>query len=303
MPAPAPGGEARQALAAGIGCYLIWGVVPLYFQLLGHQGAGGWEILAHRTAWAAPAAFAMVLVARQQGHLAEVLRSPRTLGWLFLSSLAIAANWVVFIFAVNNGQLLESSLGYYINPLVNMAAGAVIFRERIDRFGAAAIAAAAVGVVIQALALGHLPLISLTLAVSFGAYGVLRKMIKAEAQTGLFVECLFVGGLSAIYAIWLEMSGAGHFLASPVTGLLLALAGPITAVPLALFAWAARRMPLSAMGFIQFMSPTISFVIGVIEGEPFTPLRAISFVFIWGGAAIFAYGAWRKARTVQPSAA
>lgn len=303
MPPAAPGGEARQALAAGIGCYLIWGVVPLYFQLLGHRGAGGWEILAHRTAWAAPAAFAMVLVARQQKHLAEVLRSPRTLMWLFFSSLAIAANWVVFIFAVNNGQLLESSLGYYINPLVNMAAGAVIFRERIDRWGAGAIGAAAVGVVIQALALGHLPLISLTLAFSFGAYGVLRKMVQAEAQTGLFVECLFVGGIGAAYAVWLELSGGGHFMASPMTGLLLALAGPITAVPLALFAWAARRMPLSAMGFIQFMSPTISFAIGVIEGEPFTPLRALSFVFIWGGAAIFAYGAWRRTRVVQPSAA
>jgi chloramphenicol-sensitive protein RarD len=167
-PASTPGGEARLALGAGIGCYLIWGFVPLVFQAINRLGVGPWEILAHRIVWSIPAAALFVLLARQGRQVAEVLRKPRTLAWLFLSSLLIAANWVVFIWAVTSGKLLEASLGYYINPLVTMAAGALIFRERIGRIGMAAIVLALVGVAIQAAALGQLPWVSLVLAFSFG---------------------------------------------------------------------------------------------------------------------------------------
>jgi chloramphenicol-sensitive protein RarD len=284
-------------MGAGLACYLIWGFVPLVFQAVGALGVGPWEILSHRIVWSIPTAALFVLLAKQGGQVLRVFRQPRTLAWLALSALLIAINWVVFIWAVTSNRLLESSLGYYINPLVSMAAGALIFRERIDRIGMVAIGLALVGVVVQAVALGHLPWVSLVLAFSFGGYGVVRKYAAADAQTGFLVETLLVGGIAAAYIGWLSGQGGSHF-GDPLTAAWLVACGPITAIPLVLFSWAARRVPLSVMGFMQFIAPTISFFIGLAQGEPFTPLRALSFVFIWGGAAVFLYGAWRRSRAV-----
>lgn len=296
MTQSAPGGDSRLALTAGIGCYLIWGIVPLVFQAMGRLGISSWEILANRTVWAVPLALVFVLAARQGGEVLAAFRNPRTLAWLGLSSLLIAGNWSIYIWAVNSGRVLETSLGYYINPLLAMAAGALIFRERIDRLGFLAIGLAALGVAIQAIAIGGLPLVSLALAFSFGGYGIVRKRVAAAAQTGLLIECLLLAGPGLAYVAWLQHTGVGHLGASlPATAWLLAC-GPVTAVPLVLFSWAARRIPLSSLGFLQFIGPTIAFVIGVLQGEAFTPLRAASFVFIWGGAAVFAYGAWRRSR-------
>jgi chloramphenicol-sensitive protein RarD len=297
-PAAQGGSEARQALVAGVFCYLIWGWVPLYFQLLGRLGAGSWEIVGHRTVWAVPAALGLVLAARQGRRLMQVLRTPRTLAWLALSAVLIAINWLVYIHAVNTGRLLEGSLGYYINPLINMAAGAIVFRERMTRIGLAAIALATIGVVVQALALGHVPWIALVLAVTFGAYGIVRKRVDADAQSGLAVECMILAIPGAAFTLWLEASGGGHFQQSPLNALFLILSGPVTVLPLALFSWSARRMPLSVMGFLQFLGPTIGFGIGLAQGESFTPIRALSFAFIWAGAAVFIYGAWRAGRRV-----
>jgi chloramphenicol-sensitive protein RarD len=291
-------GENRLALTAGLGCYLIWGFVPLAFQAIGRMGVGPWEILAHRIVWSIPAAALFVWLARQGPQALAVLRNPRTLAWLLLSSLLIAINWVVFIWAVTSGRLLETSLGYYINPLVSMAAGALIFRERIDRIGMVAIGFALAGVAVQAIALGQLPWVSLVLAFSFGGYGIVRKQVAADAQTGFLVETLLVGFVAVGYIAWLAgQPGASHF-ADPATAAWLIACGPITAIPLVLFSWAARRVPLSVMGFMQFIAPTISFAIGLAQGEVFTPVRALSFAFIWGGAAVFLYGAWRRSRSV-----
>jgi chloramphenicol-sensitive protein RarD len=299
MSSSEPGGESRLAMGAGIGCYLIWGFVPLVFQAMGRLGVGSWEILAHRILWSLPTAALLVLLAGQGPRVVRALKQPRVLAWLSLSSLLIAINWSVYIWAVNSGRLLDASLGYYITPLVNMAAGAALFRERIDRLGYLAMGLAALGVGVQAVALGGLPVISLVLAFSFGAYGIVRKHVAAEAQTGFLVECLVVGLPGLAYVLWLAQTGHGHFGAGLGVTAWLVAAGPITAIPLVLFAWAARRIPLSFMGFLQFLSPTISFVIGLIEGEAFTPLRALSFLFIWGGAAVFLWGAWTRARSVR----
>ena len=285
------------ALSAGVLCYFIWGFVPLFFQALGHMGVSPWEILAHRIVWSIPAAALFVLLAKQGRQVAAVFRRPKVLAWLGLSSLLIAANWVVFIWAVNSGRLLETSLGYYINPLVIMAAGALLFRERIDGIGRIAIGFALAGVAVQALALGQLPWVSLVLAFSFGGYGIVRKQVAADAQTGLLVETLIVGVVAAGYLAWLRGHGGGHF-GDPTTAVWLVLSGPVTAIPLVLFSWAARRIPLSLMGFLQFLAPTISFFIGVAQGEPFTPVRALSFALIWGGVAVFLYGAWRRTRMI-----
>ncbi|OYX69900.1 MAG: permease [Caulobacter sp. 32-67-35] len=290
--------EARTALIAAVGCYVIWGVLPLYFHLLAVLGVGSWEMIAHRTLWAAPWALLIVMLSRQGGQVMAVLRQPKTLLILACSTAAIFINWSIYVFAVNSGHVIETSLGYYINPLMNMAAGAILFRERIRREGAIAIGLAAIGVAIQTAALGHLPIISLGVAISFCAYAILRKQVKADAQTGLFIECAYLAIPGLIYVLHLQSTGAGHFGGGAgVTGLLLA-AGPATVIPLALFAWSARRMPLSAMGFLQFIAPTLQFGVGVALGEAFTPMRALSFVFIWLGVAVFAYGAWKRTRAV-----
>ena len=291
------------ALGAGMLCYVIWGVVPLAFQIMGRMEIGAWEILAHRTLWAVPTAFLFVVLARQTPQLLQVLRQPRVMAWLTLSAAIIAVNWLVFIWAVNNGRVLETSLGYFINPLMAMAAGALIFRERLDAIGKGAIALAAVGVTIQAFALGHLPVISLTLAISFCAYGVIRKRVAADAQTGLLIECLILGIPGIFLIAWLQSTGAGHFTASLASAIWLVACGPMTAIPLMLFSWAARRIPFSAMGFLQFIAPSMTFVMGVLQGETFTLLRGVSFGFIWCGAAIFAYGAWRRSRLLRTAAA
>ncbi|WP_374574896.1 EamA family transporter RarD [Phenylobacterium sp.] len=304
QPSSAPGGEARLALTAGIGCYFIWGFVPLVFQAMGHLGVGAWEILAHRIFWGAPTSAVFVAMARQWGQVRRVLRRPRVLGLLVLSAALIAVNWTIFIMAVNSGRVLETSLGYFINPLLNMATGALIFRERLDRTAMAAIGLAVVGVVLQTAALGHLPIISLTLAVSFLGYGLVRKQVAAEAQTGLFIECLALAPFAAGLIFWLEAGGGhGHFLTNPAAAAWMVACGPLTAAPLVLFAWSARRMPLSAIGFLQFIAPSITFFMGLAEGEAFTPLRAVSFAFIWAGAAVFALGAWRRGRRVATLAA
>ena len=230
-------------------------------------------------------------------------RNPRTLAWLAFSSLLIAGNWSIYIWAVNSGRVLETALGYYINPLIGMAAGALLFQERIGRLGMAAIALAALGVGVQAIAVGGLPIVSLALAVSFGGYGIVRKRVAASAQAGLLIECLLLAGFGVAYVAWLQAKGLGHLGVSvPATAWLLSC-GLWTAVPLVLFAWAARRIPLSSLAFLQFIGPTTGFIIGVAQGEAFTPLRALSFVFIWSGAAVFAYGAWRRTRTLARVAA
>ncbi len=292
----APGSESRPALGAAIICYLIWGIVPLVFQAMGRLGISPWEILANRTVWAAPVALLFVLTARQGPEVMRALRTPRTLAWLALSSVLIAGNWGIYIWAVNSGRVLETALGYYINPLLGMAAGALIFNEKIDRLGYVAIGLAVLGVAVQALAAGGLPVVSLALALSFGGYGILRKRVAASAQTGLLIECLMLAVFGLAYMVWLQHTGAGHFASSlPATAWLLAC-GPFTAVPLVLFSWAARRIPLSSLAFLQFLGPTSGFIIGVMQGEALTPLRAASFVFIWGGAVVFAYAAFKRSR-------
>lgn len=295
----------RSAITAGVVCYLLWGFLPLYFHVVSLFGVGSFEMIAHRTVWSVIWAGGLVLLARQAGEVKRVLGDLKIMVWLAASTAAIFINWTVYVLAVNAGHVIEASLGYYINPLMNMAAGALLFRERMTGAGKIAIALAAVGVVVQAIAIGHLPIVSLGLALSFCAYAVIRKRVAVDAQTGLFFECAYLALPGLLYVLWLQKTGVGHFTNGASVALLLMAAGPATVAPLALFAWAARRMPLSTMGFLQFLAPTIQFLIGVALGEAFTPLRALSFGFIWAGVAVFAYGAWqagKRARLAQSAA-
>ncbi|MEI7933307.1 MAG: EamA family transporter RarD [Alphaproteobacteria bacterium] len=295
-------GERRAALAAAVGSNLIWGFLPLAMQAIAKSGPGPWEILSQRIIWGAVTAGIFVLVARHGDQVRRALTNPRTLGWLALSSLLVAINWITFIWAATHGRVTESSLGYYILPLVSMAAGAVVFRERLSPFVLGAIALAALGVAVQAMALGRLPWVSLAVSIPFAGYGIVRKRVAVDAQAGLFVECLVLLVPALAVAAWLGAHGAGHFLMTPRATAWLIASGPLTAVPLALFAWATRRLPLTAMGFLQFFSPTVSFLLGVSQGEPFHPLNQLAFGLIWAGVALFLAGAVRSARMAHLAA-
>ncbi len=288
--------SARPALISAVACYTLWGFLPLLFMTLGAWGFSADEIVAQRTAWSLLFAGALVLAAGQGRQVLRVLATPKLLGWLALSSALIALNWGLYVWATTHQSTLEASLGYYINPLLNMVVGMWLFRERMDRWGWIAIGLAGIGVLFQAAALGRPPWISLALAFSFCAYGVIRKRVAVDAQAGLMVECLLLAPFGIGWVIWLQSQGLGHAFNSPGHFGLALLTGPGTVIPLALFAWAARRLPLSTIGFIQFMAPTIQFGVGVWAGEPFTLLRAISFAFIWLGAAVFAGAAAFRVR-------
>lgn len=288
----------RSGLTAGLFCYTAWGLLPLLFHAAQHAGAGAFEIVAWRTVWAVPFAAALVLATRGGRAFGAILRSPRGLSVLLLSALLIGTNWTLYVWAVNSGHVLAGSLGYYINPILNMAAGALLFRERIDAGGWAAIALASVGVLMQGIAIGAFPWVSILLAVSFCAYGVVRKQAVADAQTGLLVECLVLAIPALAFLGWLTHGAGGVFGRDPNATGWLFLTGPVTVGPLFAFAYAARTLPMTVLGFLQFIAPTLQFIIGVQGGELLTPLRLASFVFIWTGVAVFALGAWRRSRAV-----
>lgn len=290
--------EAKAAILAGLGCYLFWGFFPLLFKAAAAAGATAWEMVAWRSVWACAVAAALALASGRLPQLRRVLTTPRTLGLLVLSGLTIGTNWSLFVLAVNAGHTLDASLGYYLNPLLSVAAGLVLFRERIGAAGWTAIALAGVGVGVVTLAYGHLPLAALGMATSFCIYGIVRKHVPVDALVGFLVECLVLLGPALAYGLWLQAHGVGH-MGRPLAGLLMFLAGPASVAPLVTFSWAARRMPLSTMGFLQFLSPTVQFVIGLASGEPLKPLGLAAFAFIWAGVAVYAVTAWRKTRGLQ----
>ena len=289
----------RLPVLLAVACYFIWGVVPLFYAPIHAFGGGAIEIIAHRSVWAFAWAGGLVLATRQWPEVKAALANAYLRWMLLVTSLLVATNWGVYVWAVTNGHTIESALGYYLNPLLNMAAGAMLFRERIDTWGKTAIGLAVIGVAIQAAAIGQVPWVALILAGTFGSYGILRKQLHVPALAGLFIETAYLFLPALIYIVWFETTGRGHFLKAPMNAFWFLLTGPVTVLPLVLFAFAARRLPLSTLGFIQFIGPTLTFFIGLMQGEPFSVLRGVSFVFIWVGALVFAFGAWRRLKAVK----
>jgi len=286
--------DEKRGQVAGLICYTLWGLLPLLFHAAARAGASPFEIVAWRAIWSLPLALLLVILVGRGAGLRALAAAPKELRALFLSALLIGFNWSLYVWAVDNGQTISASLGYYINPLLNMLAGALLFRERIDRAGHIAIALAAIGVAMQGAALGTFPFVSLALGASFCAYGVVHKRIRADAQTGLLVECAILLLPAVAYALWLEHTGTGVFgRRGDATGLLL-FCGPATVLPLVAFGFAAQRVKLTVLGFMQFIAPTLQFAIGLADGETVTPLSAASFLFIWAGVAVFALGARRR---------
>jgi chloramphenicol-sensitive protein RarD len=274
--------------------YAMWGVFPLYFKSL--QQVPALEILLHRMLWSLVFVAVVLGWRRHWGWLREVFRKPRVIAGFTLSALLLSGNWFIYIWAVNNGHVVDASLGYFINPLFNVLLGALVLRERLRRVQWAAVGLAACGVAWLTWQSGSLPWIALLLAATFGLYGLLRKTASLGALEGLALETLLLFPLAAGCLGWLALQGQNSFGAAPAsTQLLLAAAGPITAVPLLLFASGARRIPLSLLGLLQYIGPTIQLLLGVwLYHEPFSGTRLAGFALIWGALAVYSLeSVWR----------
>jgi len=268
--------------------FFFWGLFPLYFHAIGEVPP--LQILAHRMLWSLLFLVIVLAVRRQWGWL-SIVRQPRVFGSFVASALLLSINWLIYIWAVNNGHVIEASLGYFITPLVNIMFGMVLLKERLRRPQWLALGVAALGVAWLTWQAGTVPWIALALAASFGGYGLLRKTAALGALEGLSFETMVLFPLAAAYVIWLSVHGENAFLNTPsnTTRLLLVAAGPITAIPLLLFAAGARKIPLSVVGLLQYLAPTLQFLLGVwLFHEPFTADRLIGFVLIWLALALFA---------------
>jgi chloramphenicol-sensitive protein RarD len=288
---------------AAVGCFFIWGLFPYLFGASEHAGASAGEVTAWRAVAALPCLIGLLLLAGAGQEAIDVLMAPEKLIPLTASGLLIGVNWTVYVWAVGHGQTLAASLGYYVNPLMIMAVGGLFFRERLGPLGIAAIVLAAAGVAVQAVAVGRLPWVSLVLALSFTGYSLLRKRIAVDVRTGLFVECFVLAVPSLVYIGWAESHGQALFGTRWDITLLLLAGGPATIVPLMLFAYAARRLPLTTVGFLQFITPTMLFGVALLNGERLGLVRAASFGLIWAGVGLFLFGSLARARAVRLAAA
>jgi chloramphenicol-sensitive protein RarD len=292
----ASGDEARAGLLYAGGAFLAWGLVPLYFRALGRVSP--LEIIAHRVLWSVLLLAVVQGARRGYGKIEALSRQPRAVAGLALSSALLTTNWLAFVWAVNAHRVLETSLGYFLTPKVNVLLGFLFLGERLGRTQWLAVALAVAGVVNQVVLLGQLPWISLVLAVSFGCYGLCRKRIDVDPATGLFVETMLAAPLALGYLIYLARTG---FLAFGHHGRLLdgllVLLGPISAVPLMLFAAGARRLRLATVGFMQYLAPSITFLLAIFAfGEALGCARAVTFALIWAGIALYAVDSFRTAR-------
>lgn len=287
-PGAAPASERldpARATAAAVAGYMIWGLSPLFYQALAF--ASPTEVVLQRVVWSAPILLIILIAARRGSAALAVLADRKAIALLCLTSLLIAANWWTFIYAVNSAQILSISLGYFINPLMNVAVGVLILGERFGKLRALAVGLAALGVINQIVTVGEIPVLALFLAATFCAYGYVRKIIAVDGRVGLFWETVVVGLPSLVALVFLEASGGGHFFDGPGSALLLIASGPMTVAPLLLFILGARGLPLAVIGALQFIAPTLQFAIGVLGGEPFTLGHAITFALIWSGLAVF----------------
>jgi chloramphenicol-sensitive protein RarD len=275
--------ETRLGFFAGMGAYLIWGVLPFYLRLL--QGVPAADVLAHRILWSVLVVVVLIAGLKGWGRVRAAVRQPRLLLLLFASAVCIAINWLVYTWAILDGHAIDTSLGYFINPLVSVLFGVALLGERLSRPQWVAVGLAALGVAVLTIERGSLPLVSLALAFSFGIYGLIRKQAAVDAATGLFLETLM---LAPVALIWIAFTPQGFTGWPAPTLLILAMGGIATAVPLMLFGVAARRLKLSTLGLMQYIAPTMVLIEAVLLfGEVLDPARLVAFAFIWAGLAVY----------------
>lgn len=291
--------DVRDGIIAGLVAYLIWGFLPIYFKTI--AAVEPLEVLSHRILWAVPFGAAILFARRQWAEVKRALTHRVMLGWLTLSAMFIAANWLIYIWAIQDERIFETSLGYYISPLVYMLVGVVFFGERLRRLQTIAVVLATIGVMVLTTSGGKLPWVALALAATFTTYGVIRKRIVIGGMPGLFVETLLLAPLALAWFTWFAQGGNAMFGSGDgSTTFWLVMAGPITAVPLLCFALAARRLPLTTIGFMQFLAPTLQFGTGVYYGEPLTTAHLICFACIWVAVAFFSFDALAAGKKKPP---
>ncbi|WP_434997317.1 EamA family transporter RarD [Vibrio scophthalmi] len=288
--------RSRQGVLLALGAYTMWGIAPIYFKSL--SAVAPLEILSHRVVWSFFLLAALLHFGRHWHSVRDVMVDKRKMAYLLTSSILIGSNWLIFIWAVNSNHMLDASLGYFINPLVNVLLGMLFLGERLRKLQWLAVALATGGVLVQLMAFGSLPIVAIGLACSFGFYGLLRKKVSVSAQTGLFVETLVLLPAAAIYLLWIADSATSDFSLNPMTlNLLLVSAGIITTLPLLCFTGAATRLKLSTLGFFQYIGPSLMFLLAVlVYGEAFSVDKALTFVFIWGALLVFSFDGLRNNR-------
>jgi chloramphenicol-sensitive protein RarD len=285
-----------------VAAFGFWGLTPIYFKWLPHVPPV--EVLAHRVLWSVVFGALFVSLTRAWPAVRAALSSTKSMRALALTAGLISTNWLIYIYAIANDQVMSTSLGYYINPLVNVLLGMLFLSERLGRARSMAVALATAGTASLALELGGLPWISLTLAFSFAFYGLIRKRLGLPPLAALFVETLLLAPLALLVLGWFGLQGKSAFGGDAHTTLLLVLAGPVTLLPLLWFAEAARRLPLITVGFFQYLAPTLTFLLAVlVYGEPFTAAWAITFVLIWSGLAVFTLDSLRTREKLRRRAA
>ena len=286
--------QATRGFFFALSAYGLWGVLPLYLKAVAHIPAH--EVLAHRILWSVPVAGILLLVLRRTADIRVALRSPRTLAMAALTAGIIATNWGAYVWAIAADRTVETALGYYINPLVSIALGALLLGEKLTRLQIAAVALAVVAVAILTVSSGGLPWVSLFLAFTFAAYGYLRKTLPIGPSQGFFLEVLILLPFALGWAIWLAVSGENNFsLSNPTDMWLLIFAGPATAIPLTLYAFGAKLLRISTIGIMQYTAPTMIALIGVfVFGEPFGMERIVAFALIWTALALYTWSMFRK---------
>jgi len=287
--------DRRRGFVFGVAAYGLWGVLPIYFKAISSVPAV--DIVAHRVLWSLPFLAMLLLIGKDWAKVGRAIRNPRTIGLLTITAILIGGNWLLYVYAVTSGHILAASLGYYLNPLANVLLGRFVLKERLSRLQWTAVAVAGAGIAALAIgALGQL-WISLTLCVSFALYGLFRKIISVDALAGLAVETGLLFPIAVAWLTWQAMAGAAIFGTSTSETALLAMAGIVSTTPLLLFTSAARRIPYSTLGMLQFLAPTLQFLCAVwLYGEPFTRSHAIAFAAIWTALLLYVIGLVRTSR-------
>jgi chloramphenicol-sensitive protein RarD len=284
--------QRRSGLLFGVGAYVCWGLFPAFFPLL--KPAGAVEVLAHRIVWSFLLMAVVIVAVRRLGDLRTI--TPRT--WLLLTcaSVLISINWVIYVYAVNNGHVIDAALGYFINPLVSVALGVLIFRERLNRAQFTALAIALIAVVVLTVEVGEPPIIGLGLALSFGMYGAVKKVVPTDPRVSVGIEAGVAAPFALAYIVVLQVTGHATFADHGTDhAALMILSGVVTALPLLLFAAAAQRLPLVTMGLMFYLTPAMQLTWGVVVGhEPMPPVRWLGFALIWVALLVFSGDAlWR----------
>ncbi|PJI94958.1 EamA family transporter RarD [Luteimicrobium subarcticum] len=304
-PQPDAARQSREGLAAGFAAYLLWGAMPLYFRLL--EPAGALEIIAHRVLWSLVFCLVLLLATGGLRPLRDALRSGRLVGTLSVAAVLVAVNWSVYVWAVLNDRVLDAALGYFVNPIVTVLLAVVFLRERLRPLQWASLGLVGAAVVVLAVGVGGMPWVSLALAFSFGLYGLLKNRVggRVAAAPGLAVETLVLTPVAAGYLVWLSAQSTNTFTQDgPWHAVALASAGVVTAVPLLLFAAAARRIPLSVVGLIQYLTPVLQFLVGLLVFHEAMPAsRWAGFLLVWAALIVLTADALRQVRTTRRRAA